>query len=493
MKKIKLTYNLPQVSFALSKHKSTFLEWGRGTGKSTVFGIRLKDCVINMPRAKFAIPGETYKQLLTQTLPSTIKGLEMLGFKKDLHFWVGHKPPAKWKIPEAYEPPLSYESSIIFYNGFTVQLISLETDSGGRGINFDGCLADESGSLDLDRLNNNVINSIRGNEHIFKKVWLHQSKLFAGTTALTLKGRWFSDMYEAALKDPKNILHIRASSFMNAANLGKEYFKTCLRMMTMIQYNAEILCKRPDQVEHSFYPNFSESKHCYDSSNESYLFGLGGNVNELEKNDCRTDNDLRHDIPIEIAGDWGVTINTLSCGQDTYLGNEFKYINAFHVLSPQTIPDLANKFCDYYEYFSLKEVIFHYDHTAVGKSPTGGLTFAAQMTKCLRDRGWTVTERYHGQAPGHQEKFNFWSVAHREAEDSKLPRFRYNKHNCRFLIVSIQQAGAIDGKNGIEKDKKPERRQKQKQEEATHHSDGHDTLGYFKFKHRIGGAIGWVF
>ena len=487
-----LTYNIPQVAFALSKRKTTYLEWGRGTGKSTVFGIRLKDCVNQMPRAKIAIPGETYKQLLTQTLPSTIQGLEMLGFKKDLHYFVGRKPPEKWRWPEAYEPPLSYENSIIFYNGFTAQMISLENESGGRGINFDGAMGDETGSMDLTRLTNNVLGSIRGNEDRFKHTFLHQSKLFAGTTALTLKGRWFSEQVEAALKDPTNILHIKATSFMNAHNLGKEYFKTCLRMMTTIQYNAEIKCIRPDQIENGFYPNFSEEKHTYDSSNVNYLLDLEGNIGDGFKDNCRTDSDLRTDVPIDISCDWGVTINTMVCGQDKLFANEYRYINALHVLSPQTLTDLANKFCDYYEMHGRKEVNFYYDHTAVGKSAAGGLTYAAQMAKALRDRGWIVAEYYMGQAPYHRTKHLFWNQAFMEDGSDKLPAFRFNKNNCKFLIVSIQQAGATEGRDGIEKDKRPERRQSQRQEEATHYSDAMDTLAYFKFKHRVDG-MGYVF
>lgn len=487
-----LNYNLPQIAFAQSKIKNTSLEWGRGCGKSTVIGIRLKDFLYNLPRAKIAIPGETYKQLLTQTLPSTIQGLEMIGIKKDLHYFVGRRPPDKWRWVEAYQPPLTYDSSIVFCNGFTAQLISLETDSGGRGINFDGAIGDESGSMDKEKLSNNVLGSNRGNEDKFKKHWLHHSTLFVGTTPRTVKGRWFSDLELLAKKTPQSHLHIKATSFMNADNLGQSYFTNMLNSMTPEQYNAEILCIRPGKIEHGFYPNFYENKHTYDASNTNYLFGLEGDVDALSRNTCRMDSDMREDLPIEIACDWGVTINTMVCGQDAVLGNEYRFINALHVLSPMTLHDLANKFCDYYEPRVNKSIVFHYDHTAIAKSASSGVTFADSMSKALRDRGWSVTMRYHGQAPSHNAKFLFWELAHLEARDCKLPSFRYNKNNCSFLIISTQQAAAIDGKNGIEKDKRPERRQGQRQEEATHYSDAMDTLAYFKFKHRLG-SVGFVF
>ncbi len=489
--KIKLNYNIPQMAFALSRHKHTSLVWGRGCGKSTVYGVRLKDCVYNLPRAKFAIPGETYKQLLTQTLPSTIQGLEMLGFKKDLHYFVGRKPPEKWKWQDAYEPPLTHESSIFFYNGFTAQMISLESDNGGRGINFDGAAADESGSLNREKLSNNVLAANRGNEHRFNKHWLHHSTLFVGTMPRTVSGRWFPDMEIKAKAEPKKYLHMIATSKMNAHNLPEDYFSTMMNDMTPDQYRAEILSIRPGKVEHGFYPDFSEAKHTYDASNENYLFGLEGNVTELMKETCRTDSDLRDDLPIDIACDWGAVINTMVCGQDATLGNEYKIISAFHVLSPMTLHDLANKFCDYYQMKLRKEVNFYYDHTAAYKDAARTTTFAEEMIKTITARGWRVNGTHIGQAAEHATKFLFFSIAHREDSSTRIPHLRYNKNNCKFLIVSILQAAAQEGKNGIQKDKRPERREGQRQEEATHYSDAHDTLIYAKFKHRLG-TVGYM-
>lgn len=479
-----LQYNLAQTLFAMSRKKHTSLEWGRGTGKSTVIATRMKDFTYHLPRAKIAIPGETYKQLLTRTLPSTIEGLEMLGIKKELHYYVGQRPPKQFRWYEAYQPPLEYDTCIIFYTGTTFQLISLENDSGGRGLNFDGVIGDESGSMDAVRLSNNVLAANRGNNDRFRDHWLHHSTLFAGSTALTLKGRWFSDLGKAALKDPENMLHLVATSYLNAHNLGEDFFKTCMRIMTLLQFNAEIKCERPGQVENGFYPNFSEFRHTYDASNVNYLIGLNYNINELKKETSESDSDHIKENPIDIACDWGARINTMVCGQDV-LGNQYNFISAFHVLSPLTLHDLAKKFCDYYETKSRKVVNFHYDHTAVYKDAARTTTFADEMTSSLKKRGWTVNRLYHGQAPSHKSKYLFWTIAHRGDGTTRLPTFKYNKNNCSFLIVSIQQAGAIEGRDGIEKDKRPERREGQKQEEATHYSDAMDTLAFFKFRDRL--------
>lgn len=485
-------YHLAQVAFALSTHKHCYLDWGRGTGKSTVLAYRIKDLTYNLPRCKVAIPGETYKQLLTRTLPSTIEGLEMLGFKKGQHFFVNTRPPSQWKWPEAYQPPLDYNGVITFYTGATYQLISLETDTGGRGPNYDAVIGDEAGLMDATRLSNNVLASNRGNMDRFKNHWLHHSTLFASSTPQTKKGRWFLDQKQTAIASPNEVMYLQAPSTMNAHNLGEEFFKTCKRLMTDLQYNAEILCIRPESVENGFYAAFNEQVHTYDASNVNYLFGLGSDMDSLKAVNSKSDTDVRNDYPIDIACDWGANINCMVCGQDTLVGNEYKIINALYVKSPQTLRELATKFCDYYANHSRKRVNFYYDHTAVFKDASRVTSFAEEFMKILNSKGWEVNGIYVGQAPSHASRYLFWDITFKEDGRSSLPYVRLNKNNCSNLIVSMQQAGAIEGKNGIEKDKRPEKRKDAIHEELTHFTDALDTLVFFRFKSRLQ-TTGYVF
>lgn len=485
-------YNIAQIAFMISQSKITALDWGRGTGKSTAIAARIKDFNYELPRCKVAIPGETYKQLLTRTLPSTIEGLEMLGLKKNQHFFVGGRPPRQWRWPEAHQPPLNYEGVISFYTGATFQMISLESDSGGRGPNYDGVISDESGLMDAARLSNNVLASNRGNIDKYKNHWLHHSILFASSTPQTKKGRWFLDLKDEAIKNPKEVLYLQAPSTVNAHNLGEEFFKTCRRLMTDLQYNAEILCIRPESIENGFYARFSEEIHTYDATNINYLFGLGSDIDELKLNNCKSDSDLRNDYPIDIACDWGATINCLVAGQDVQFGNQYNLLNAMFVKSPQTLRELATKFCDYYATHSKKVVNFYYDHTAMFRDASRVTTFADEFTKALQDRGWQVNGIYVGQAPSHAARYLFWDMSLKEDGSNTMPRIRMNKNNCSYLIVSVQQAGAMEGREGIQKDKRPERKQGAKHEELTHFTDAMDTLVYFKFKHRAQHSIGYI-
>lgn len=492
MSNINTEYNLAQFIFFNSTHKYANLEGGRAVGKSTIGAKRMKDFTYELPRSKIALPGNSYKNLLKNTLPSAINGLELLGFKNNEHFVVGRRPNSQWRWPTAHEPPLDYEGVISFYTGTTFQLISLENDYGGRGINFDGVIGDEAAIMDVTKLTNNILASNRGNIDRYRHHWLHHSTLFMSSTSQTKDGEWFHKRQLEALKHPNEILYLIAPSTINAHNLGKDFFEENKRTMYPSQYNAEILCIRNDKVENGFYPYFEEQLQCYDATNINYLFGLNYNLEALREDNSKSDSDIQNDKPIDVACDWGTNINCVVCGQDAPLGNQYNIMNALYVKAPLTIPDLAYKFADYYSNHSKKEVNFYYDHTAQPKGAVTGTSYADEFTKALTSKGWKVNRIYVGQAPDHKSKYIFFIKVYKEDGSTRLPRVRYNKNNCKQLVVSIQQAGAIEGRNGIEKDKRPEKRKNAIHEDTTHLSDANDTLIYFKFKGRLGSA-GWFF
>jgi hypothetical protein len=479
-----ITFTIPQALFARSRHKQSSLEWGRGGGKSTVLGYRMKDVVNHLPRAKFGIVGSNYAQILSRTLPSTIEGLELLGFKKDLHYFVGRRPPKEWRWQEAYQPPLTYDNYISFYNGTGFQMISLENGDGGRGLNLDGCIGDEAALFNKDKLDNNVLLCIRGNLHRFSHHWLHQSHLFTSTTpvSVTGDGRWFIDLEEEARKNPKEVMHMIAKSAFNFENLGANYFKMLRRKLTPLAYSTEVDCIRPGRVQNGFYPKFSSLIHTYMSSNDNYVFGLNYDLEALRKVHSSFYGDVNPNQYLEIAFDYGAAINTLVVGQ--LHGEVFRIPKAMHVKSPDTVLTLAQEFCDYFRNHINKEVHYHYDHTAHYRDAVRTTSFADEIEAVLRKNGWNVVMHYHGQAPLHLTKFAHMEKVLGEKE-SNYPRIRINSLACEHLIISIEQAGAYDGPKGIQKDKRPEKRKNVVDEETTHYSDAFDTLVFFRFKNGL--------
>src|SRR5581483_6810433 len=132
-----LTLNKPQIRASLAKWLILVLIWSRGTGKSTFIAWIIHLIVRFMPRSCSTVIGRTYHQIMTRTMPSTIASLERLGYYKDVHYFIGKRPPKTWNWPEPYEPPLSYDYVMIWYNGTAFEFVSQDREGMGRGPNRD--------------------------------------------------------------------------------------------------------------------------------------------------------------------------------------------------------------------------------------------------------------------------------------------------------------------------------------------------------------------
>ncbi|SFC71366.1 hypothetical protein SAMN05421780_108194 [Flexibacter flexilis DSM 6793] len=460
-----------------------FLEGGRGLGKSSILAWRIKDIAIKMPRSANVIVGESYIQIITRTLPSTIEGLARLGYHKDIHYFVGRKPPKAWKWPEPYQPPLAYDHFMIWYTGAGFHFVSQDRPGSGRGLNTDSVTGDEMQLLKYDDLFHDVLATNRSNkDKPYANLPIHHSTMFVGTIPWNTRGKWLYKMEELAQANPKEYLYIRAPSEFNREVLGDEWFKNMERELPPLIYNGEIKCIRPTKIEGGFYPLLNEQVHYYASSNYRYLDSLGFDFSKVTDLDCRADGDIDMNRPFDIACDWGAHINTLVVRQEHSRNGfiESRAVNALFVKTPKRLQDLAAMFCDYYEAKTKKEVNFYYDHTAVFTDASRPTSFADEFMAVLRKRGWTVVPHYIGQAASHHTRYLFWGMAHSEA-DERLPRIRYNERNCKYLLLSKQNAGVLQGRNGFEKDKRAERDINAAQEETTHFSDADDTLCYGKY------------
>jgi hypothetical protein len=196
------------------------IRWGRGTGKSTILALYISECVKQMPRSTGVMVAQSFAQIKTRTLPSTIQGLEQLGYYKDIHYFVGKKPPKSWKWPEPYEPPLDYSNSMYWYNGAVMAFVSQDGGAAsGRGMNVDWVVSDESALLDEEQFNTDVLLTNRGGEEkkafypdgsykLFKDCSLHHSITLATSTPVTAKGNWIFKYEEQAKLHPEKVLFL---------------------------------------------------------------------------------------------------------------------------------------------------------------------------------------------------------------------------------------------------------------------------------------------
>lgn len=452
----RLEYNFPQLVASLAKQQTLHLEWGRGTGKTTIIGDRLRRLITQMPRSTGVFIAPTYQFTLTRILPSLVQGLEMQGLYKDLHYFVGKMPPRSWRTDWgiAYQPPDKYDKYITFYNGTGIHLISQDVPGDGRGLNTDWVIGDEAALLNIDKIQENINPTLRGTmAREYKDKYLFGSRLFTSSTPLTKEGRWFIEIEEKAMIEPKRFGLLRADCRHNLHNLRPGYLEEERKnAYTDWIFDAEYLNKRPKVVRDGFYPLLDDEIHAYVNYDYNHY------NDETASVDCRGDADLAHDRPLIIGVDWGATINCMVIAQ--YINNELRVLKNMYVLgdNQETQQDLFRNFSKYYRHHKQKRIIMWYD--ASGNVSTGFTKRnRSQLAReQLTQLGWNVEIRMHNRRtnPEHEKKYLLWQRILKE-EEPQMPTVRINKGNAKELWVSMQNAKVKKGTRGdLKKDKSGE-------------------------------------
>ncbi len=524
-----LKFNRPQLRFMLSKLASAVSLWSRATGKSTLIAWLIHLIVAKMPRSCWAIVGSTYQQILTRTLPSTMASLERLGYIKDVHYFIGRKPPQGWGWPEPFERPVKYDHFIIFYTGAGFHLISQDGNgSSSRGVNLDGYIGDEGLLLDREKLGTDVIAANRGNKNYWPGVQLHHGKFLFSSMPWGDTGKWLLDdaayyerdehnfqqtrdqlvklqlefvdsrsfngrlkLYEEILSlsaqltfyvNPKKLkrdgkevaaglLYSEANIFDNLDNLGIPYLEEQRRELSDFMFLIEILNQRPKSVEAGFYPRLAPW-HAEECPNNAYVEGLEFNLNKLKVHDSRMDGDCRSHLPIRGAVDWGSKISTLTLAQVHADVRQYRFLKGMYVKHPKLINDLADSFIKYYEYHLNKTFEFIKDNEwGNARRPDSSLTYNEQFAQRLREVGWRVRFLDQGRVPDYAIRYNLAMELLGE-EDERQLRIRFNKLNCKDVLTAMSLAPVKQGNRGeIMKDKSSEKKLTVPGQEATHFTD----------------------
>ena len=480
-----ISYNILQMMMELCMTKKIVVECGRGGGKSTGISGQMKSASRSMPRSNNNLIGCTYKDILTRTLPSTILGLEKLGLFKDLHYFVGRKPPRSWNWPEPYMPPLRYDNTIYFYTGAVYNMISHDKTDDGRGQNTDSELADEAALLDKSKLDKITTPTLRGsNLQEFKKSPYFLSSMYVSTTPLTPEGFWFVELEEVALLNPKEYKFLKATCEVNAHNLPDDYLeKAKINTLPWI-YEAEYLNIRPNQIKGGFYALLSDKVHTYTNYNYNFY-----SFNE-KKPSCQGDNDLSADHPLILGVDWGAVINAMAVLQ--HLAPEIRALKSFYALGDdkKIQDDMFAEFIEYYSTHKTKKIYLWYDNSGNNKTGNTRKTRAEQAKAQLEKAGWSVTLMTKGgRNEYHEEKHMTWEKI-LEEKNPRLPIFRINKGNCKELWISMVNAKVKQGSKGeIKKDKSSEKSKKIKRQHATDLSDAIDAPVFGMFSQLVRGKF----
>ncbi len=506
--KRKLHYNKPQLRSLLVGANEEYAIWGRGTGKSTgLIAPRSINCIFKMPRSRGVFVGETYLQLLERTLPPVIQGWEEMGYKRDIDFWVRKTPPKD--VPTPYIGPLVYDHTISWRNGTVISLISQDRPGTSNGMSVDWIMGDEAKLLNRERLEEELLMTNRGNERYFKDIPEHHSTLFATDMPTTPKSKWILDrkeqmneeqikyilaiqidIYEARLRGniqkverlstlwdklrSTAVFFSEASTLDNIDVLGLKYIRRLQRTLPDLIFQTAVLNRQLMQITNGFYALFDEDFHTYLEIDYKYVDSIGLWLPETNSLGWKKDADLDTSRPLSIALDYNASINPLVVGQR--FGQYMRFQNALYVCHPLRLKDVVKEFCRYYKDYPTKEVNYFHDHTCVGTNSSSDISYADEVRDLLDKEGWYVNMRYIGQALSHYSRYLLWGYA-LKGDDSRFLQPRFNRNNCKYLLLSMQQAGTKQVGNEFKKDKVDERKLiTHDQRETTHFSDAGDTL-----------------
>lgn len=368
-----INLNNPQLISVINNAKSQVDIHGRGTGKSYVIGWEIQQIVRSMPRSITSITGRTYGQVLTRTLPSTMKFLEKVGYIKGRDYVIGTKPPKNFA--DSYEKINKYDNFIAFKNGTGFLLLSQEREGSSRGPNLDREIVDEALTLIKTRYDEEVSPANRGNEEYFGKksrnpITKHHGFRYVSSMPFSQDQKWlldFADYYQeekgiqlfdlwnrivklqllqiqaqqkhdvklfkelwleakrlkakiAPFTSKSGLLFTLANAFDNLENLGFSYIVREYEKQNLLTFLIEILNWIVDKVEDCYY-HIDPQKHVYyDATNDEFIsaFALdsGFDADLLSAQDCRFDLDCNPSLPLEVTPDWGSSINLFTVGQE---------------------------------------------------------------------------------------------------------------------------------------------------------------------------------
>ncbi len=523
-------FNEPQRLTQLIGANISVIVAGRRTGKTdSIAAPFVLRNMQRMPGSTGGIVVPTFKHGLTNTLPGLFAAWKRWGYIQGVHYVVGRKPPKSFA--KAIIEPSDYEHVISFYNGSVAVIISQDRPGSSNSLTLSWLLIDEAKFIDYEKLKDETFPANGGIKSYFGRHSFNHSIMILSDMPQTQKGSWFlhykdkmdeelidtikATIYEIwktkervrRLKDegkavPKylkrylrtldtNLNKMRSvavyykeySSIENLQLLGENYIKQMKRDLTPKTFQTSILCQRIGIAKDGFYSSMREG-HKYNASDFEYLDSLGYDF-APEAMDCRADKDINPLAPICIGMDYNANINWIVAGQPE--GRRLNIIKSFYVKFERKIPALIEEFCNYYAHHQNKTVIYYYDTTALGANyAVNEQDFHWVVCHEFEKRGWQVEDVYLGNPMRHDEKYLLINQGF--AGKQRLMPF-FNRQNNDDLILAIQTAGVVRGRNGFRKDKGGEKLDETEENLLEHRTDGTDAfdtlyIGAEKFPYR---------
>lgn len=512
-------FNRPQLTAQLIAANTTVIVAGRRTGKTdSIAAPFVLKMMQRMPGSTGGIVVPTFKHGLTNTLPGLFAAWRRLGYIEGVHFVVGRRPPKSFADP--ITKPFCYETAITFYNGSTAIILSQDRSGSANSLTLSWMLIDEAKFIDPVKLFKEMMPANGGIKTHFSRHSFDHAKLILSDMPQTKKGSWFleyekdmdkqvidyisagvyeqwrltekikemrlrGEMPKPYLKEHMKKLNrlinrLRAtatyyreySSVENLQLIGEKYLRQMKRELTPLTFQTSIMCKKVGISKTGFYSSMQEG-HKYDSSDFVYLDSLGYNFDPSAM-DSRADKDVDPDAPICIGMDYNANINWIVAGQPDRARQRLNVIKSFYVKYERKIPSLVADFCLYYRNHRNKTIVYYYDSTALGSNyAVNDIDFRFTVIDEFRKNGWEIFPVPLGNPMKHAEKYNL--INRGFAGLNKLTPY-FNRQNNDDLILAIQTAGVLRGRNGFQKDKSGEKLAETEDDRLELRTDGTDAF-----------------
>ncbi len=512
-------FNRPQLMAQLVAARTTVIVAGRRTGKTdSIAAPYALKMMQRMPGSTGGIVVPTFKHGLTKTLPALFAAWARWGYKRDVHYVVGRRPPKDFSRPII--EPQQWENVIAFYNGSVAVMISQDRAGSSNGLTLSWLLIDEAKFIDPVALHNETFPANGGIKTHFSRHSFNHAMLIISDMPQSKKGSWFLeyekemnpeiiraieagvyeqwrqkqkilDMRKRGIEPPAylrghlrrldaNINKLRSvatyyreySSVENVQLLGEQYLRDMKRDLTPLTFQTSIMCQKIGIARDGFYSSMKED-HKYNDSDFEYLDTIGFDF-QPQALDCRADRDLDRNRPLCIGMDYNANINWIVTGQPDERLGRLNILKSFFVKYERKIPALVAEFCQYYAHHKCKTVVFYYDTTALGSNyAVNSVDFRYTIISEFQKHGWYVVSIPLGNPMRHDEKYNL--INRGFAGLNRLTPY-FNRQNNDDLILAIQSAGVSRGRNGFQKDKSGEKLAETEDDRLELRTDGTDAF-----------------
>lgn len=511
-----LYFNRAQLSVMYTMAHTCVIAGGRRLGKSHgILAPRLLQNIQRMPRSTGGIVMSSYKQGLLNTLPGTLSALKMMGYKRDVHYFLNRRPPKKMNWPEPYIMPQNFEHVLYFYNGSIAYLISQDRPATSNSLTLDWLIGDEARLLNYEKLSKETFPANGGFKGHFAHCPLHHGMMFVSDIPTTKKGSWFLHYKEKSTpeiiqlihgilneiyKKNKEIERLKAkglkpkpylknyimqlhkdlaifrsqcvdyreiSSLENMEVLGEEYIRQQKRDLPPLTFMTSILSIPIKSLPNGFYSSLMEF-HKYTANNNNYLDSLDYQFDSIPGPSSLMDSDCDPNEPICIGMDYNSNINWIVGGQ--VRTHKLHVLKSFYVKFERKLEALVDDFCKYYRHHKNKRIIYYYDTTAKnGNYAVNDKDFVYVITEQFRLNGFTVVPVFIGAPMKHMEKY-FLINRMFDGQENLTPCI--NKENNEDLLLAMGITGVKNGK----KDKSGEKLDESEENLLEHRTDGTDAF-----------------